>query len=109
MLQTLDDHKPTRQDRLTTPGEASDETTRAEVTACSMALNPLLSLSFTGMVISPKADETFEIVYTIQKTESWDMYAQALDSFLGRKSGLIVQLTCVEQLVLYSESFLPSG
>uniref|UniRef100_H3D2J0 Sodium/potassium-transporting ATPase subunit beta n=1 Tax=Tetraodon nigroviridis TaxID=99883 RepID=H3D2J0_TETNG len=55
MLQTLDDHKPTRQDRLTTP----------------------------GMVIRPKADETFEIVYTIQKTESWDMYAQALDKFLG--------------------------
>ncbi|XP_011609836.1 sodium/potassium-transporting ATPase subunit beta-2b isoform X2 [Takifugu rubripes] len=55
MLQTLDDHTPTRQDRLTTP----------------------------GMVIRPKADETFEIVYSIQKTESWDMYAQALDKFLA--------------------------
>ncbi|XP_053188000.1 sodium/potassium-transporting ATPase subunit beta-2b isoform X2 [Scomber japonicus] len=55
MLQTLDDHKPTWQDRLTTP----------------------------GMVIRPKADETFEIVYNIQKTESWDMYAQALDNFLS--------------------------
>lgn len=55
MLQTLDDHKPTWQDRLSTP----------------------------GMVIRPKADETFEIVYDIQKTETWDMYAQALDKFLA--------------------------
>ncbi|XP_069002754.1 sodium/potassium-transporting ATPase subunit beta-2b [Embiotoca jacksoni] len=55
MLQTLDDHKPTWQDRLSTP----------------------------GMVIRPKADETFEIVYNIQNTESWDMYAQALDKFLS--------------------------
>lgn len=39
------------------------------------------------MVIRPKADETFEIVYDIQKTESWDMYAQALDKFLARKFG----------------------
>ncbi|XP_049597634.1 sodium/potassium-transporting ATPase subunit beta-2b isoform X2 [Syngnathus scovelli] len=54
MLQTLDDHKPTWQDRLTTP----------------------------GMVIRPKSGEAFEIVYNIQKTESWDMYAQALDKFL---------------------------
>lgn len=38
------------------------------------------------MVIRPKADETFEIVYSIQKTESWDMYAQALDKFLARES-----------------------
>ncbi|XP_034538914.1 sodium/potassium-transporting ATPase subunit beta-2b isoform X2 [Notolabrus celidotus] len=55
MLQTLDDHKPTWQDRLSTP----------------------------GMVIRPKADETFEIVYTIKKTESWDMYTQALNKFLA--------------------------
>lgn len=55
MLQTLDDHKPTWQDRLTTP----------------------------GMVIRPKADETFEIVYNIQDTETWDSYAQALDRFLA--------------------------
>lgn len=49
------------------------------------------------MVIRPKAkDETFEIVYTIHKTESWDMYAQALDKFLERKFGLAVQLTSVE-------------
>ncbi|XP_061607834.1 sodium/potassium-transporting ATPase subunit beta-2b isoform X2 [Phyllopteryx taeniolatus] len=54
LLQTLDDHKPTWQDRLTTP----------------------------GMVIRPKSDETFEIIYNIQKTESWDLYAQALDKFL---------------------------
>ncbi|RVE63703.1 hypothetical protein OJAV_G00138930 [Oryzias javanicus] len=55
MLQTLDDHKPTWQDRLATP----------------------------GMVIRPNTDETFEIVYNIQNTESWDMYAQALDKFLA--------------------------
>ncbi|KAJ0062090.1 hypothetical protein NL108_015678, partial [Boleophthalmus pectinirostris] len=55
MLQTLDDHKPTWQDRLSTP----------------------------GMVIRPKADETFEIVYDIQNTETWDLYAQALDKFLA--------------------------
>ncbi|XP_056267630.1 sodium/potassium-transporting ATPase subunit beta-2b isoform X2 [Pseudoliparis swirei] len=55
MLQTLDDHKPTWQDRLTTP----------------------------GMVIRPKADETYEIVYDIGKTETWDMYAQALDKFMA--------------------------
>lgn len=55
MLQTLEEHKPTWQDRLTTP----------------------------GMVIRPKSDDTLEIVYDIQKTESWDMYAQALDKFLA--------------------------
>ncbi|XP_042287113.1 sodium/potassium-transporting ATPase subunit beta-2b isoform X2 [Thunnus maccoyii] len=55
MLQTLDDHKPTWQDRLSIP----------------------------GMVIRPKADETYEIVYNIRNTESWDMYAQALDRFLS--------------------------
>ncbi|XP_017292440.1 sodium/potassium-transporting ATPase subunit beta-2b isoform X2 [Kryptolebias marmoratus] len=54
MLQTLDDHKPTWQDRLSTP----------------------------GLVIRPHADETFEIVYTIQETESWDMFPRALDTFL---------------------------
>lgn len=65
-------------------------------------------VSFTGMVIRPKADETFEIVYTVQETESWDMYAQALDKFLGRKFGLILPLASVEHRVLWSESFLPS-
>ncbi|XP_068456245.1 sodium/potassium-transporting ATPase subunit beta-2b [Clinocottus analis] len=55
MLQTLDDHKPTWQDRLSTP----------------------------GMVIRPKADETYEIVYDIGRTETWDMYAQALDKFMA--------------------------
>lgn len=48
---------------------------------------PAVSLSLTGMVIRPKADETFEIVYTIENTESWDMYTQILDKFLARKSG----------------------
>lgn len=40
------------------------------------------------MVIRPKADETFEIVYNIQNTESWDLYAQALDKFLSRESAV---------------------
>ncbi|CAL8364867.1 unnamed protein product [Lota lota] len=55
MLQTLDDHKPTWQDRLATP----------------------------GMMIRPKGVEALEIIYNTQKTESWDLYAQALDKFLG--------------------------
>ncbi|XP_041865045.1 sodium/potassium-transporting ATPase subunit beta-2b [Melanotaenia boesemani] len=55
MLQTLDDHKPTWQDRLSTP----------------------------GLVIRPNSDEAFQIVYNIKNTESWDMYAQALDKFLS--------------------------
>lgn len=54
---------------------------------------PAVSLSFTGMVIRPKADDTFEIVYDIQKTESWDMYAQALDKFLARKSDSLVAVS----------------
>ncbi|KAM6969886.1 sodium/potassium-transporting ATPase subunit beta-2b isoform 2-T2 [Aplochiton taeniatus] len=54
MLQTLDDHKPTYQDRLATP----------------------------GMMIRPKS-EALEISYNIQNTESWDLYAKALDTFLG--------------------------
>lgn len=95
MLQTLDDHKPTWQDRLATPGAVTNQTkcvTNAGQAPCHVVLNPLLSpLSFTGMVIRPKSDETFEIVYDIQKTESWDMYAQALDKFLARKSDSLVQ------------------
>ncbi|KAG7223251.1 hypothetical protein INR49_015607 [Caranx melampygus] len=67
MLQTLDDHKPTWQDRLTTPGAAANDT-------------KCMSL---GMVIRPKADETYEIVYNPHKTESWDMYTELLDKFLG--------------------------
>ncbi|KAG7515621.1 hypothetical protein JOB18_012382 [Solea senegalensis] len=55
MLQTLDDHKPTWQDRLSTP----------------------------GMVMTPKTDETFEIIYTVQDTESWDIYTQTLEKFLS--------------------------
>lgn len=93
MLQTLDDHKPTRQDRLTTPGASPEKTKRAGGGGggCCVA-QP--SLSSTGMVIRPKADETFEIVYSIQKTESWDMYAQALDKFLARKFVLIQPNSC---------------
>ncbi|XP_056451011.1 sodium/potassium-transporting ATPase subunit beta-2b [Gadus chalcogrammus] len=55
MLQTLDDHKPTWQDRLATP----------------------------GMMIRPKGVEALEIIYNTHDTESWDLYAQALDKFLG--------------------------
>ncbi|XP_062342009.1 sodium/potassium-transporting ATPase subunit beta-2b isoform X2 [Osmerus eperlanus] len=54
MLQTLDDHKPTWQDRLSTP----------------------------GMMIRPRG-EALEIVYNTEDTESWDSYAQALDKFLN--------------------------
>ena len=61
---------------------------------------PAVSLSLTGMVIRPKADETFEIVYNIQNTESWDMYAQALDKFLARKSDLWVSLKWLEKLAV---------
>lgn len=54
MLLTLDDYQPTWQDRLATP----------------------------GMMIRPKGDQ-LEIVYNVQKTESWDTYVQALDNFLA--------------------------
>ncbi|XP_076842201.1 sodium/potassium-transporting ATPase subunit beta-2-like [Brachyhypopomus gauderio] len=54
MLLTLDDYKPTWQDRLATP----------------------------GMMIQPKA-QNLEITYNMKGTESWDMYVQALDLFLG--------------------------
>ncbi|KPP64630.1 sodium potassium enzyme subunit beta 2-like [Scleropages formosus] len=54
MLQTLDDYKPTHQDRLATP----------------------------GMMIRPEGD-SLEIIYNVEKTESWDMYVQALDKFLA--------------------------
>ncbi|XP_010891759.1 sodium/potassium-transporting ATPase subunit beta-2b isoform X2 [Esox lucius] len=54
MLQTLDDHKPTWQDRLGTP----------------------------GMMIRPRG-ESMEIIYNPQMTESWDMYAKTLDNFLS--------------------------
>ncbi|KAL4631431.1 sodium/potassium-transporting ATPase subunit beta-2-like [Arapaima gigas] len=54
MLLTLDDYKPTYQDRLATP----------------------------GMMIQPKGD-SLEIVYSIKDTESWDLYVQALDAFLA--------------------------
>ncbi|XP_016108212.1 sodium/potassium-transporting ATPase subunit beta-2-like [Sinocyclocheilus grahami] len=54
MLLTLDDYRPTWQDRLATP----------------------------GMMIRPKGDP-LEIVYNVEKTESWDSYIQALDNFLA--------------------------
>lgn len=60
------------------------------------------------MVIRPKADETFEIVYTVQKTESWDLYAQALDAFLERKSGSrLKRHSAGEHPALWNKSFVP--
>ena len=41
-----------------------------------------------GMMIRPKGVEALEIIYNTHDTESWDLYAQALDKFLGRESGL---------------------
>lgn len=96
MLQTLEEHKPTWQDRLTTPGAVTPETAcvATHKPPCQRGPElPAVSLSFTGMVIRPKADDTFEIVYDIQKTESWDMYAQALDKFLARKSDSLVAVS----------------
>uniref|UniRef100_A0AAR2K601 Sodium/potassium-transporting ATPase subunit beta n=1 Tax=Pygocentrus nattereri TaxID=42514 RepID=A0AAR2K601_PYGNA len=54
MLLTLDDYKPTWQDRLATP----------------------------GLMIRPKGDN-MEILYDVKNTESWDKYVQTLDSFLA--------------------------
>ncbi|XP_066578535.1 sodium/potassium-transporting ATPase subunit beta-2 isoform X2 [Amia ocellicauda] len=54
LLQTVDDYKPTYQDRLAVP----------------------------GMMIRPKAD-ALEIVYNITNTETWDKYVIALDTFLS--------------------------
>lgn len=55
--------------------------------ACgAVSWNPCC-LSCAGMVIRPKSDETYEIVYDTRNTETWDLYAQALDKFLTRKSG----------------------
>ncbi|XP_051552620.1 sodium/potassium-transporting ATPase subunit beta-2-like isoform X1 [Myxocyprinus asiaticus] len=54
MLQTLDDHKPTYQDRLATP----------------------------GVMIRPKAEQ-LEITYNAEYTETWEKYVQALNNFLS--------------------------
>uniref|UniRef100_A0A8C1F2L5 Sodium/potassium-transporting ATPase subunit beta n=2 Tax=Cyprinus carpio TaxID=7962 RepID=A0A8C1F2L5_CYPCA len=54
MLQTLDDHRPTYQDRLSTP----------------------------GMMIRPKGEQ-LEIVYTVEYTETWERYVSALNNFLS--------------------------
>lgn len=53
MLLTLDEYKPTWQDRLSTP----------------------------GLMIRPKGED-LEIIYNIKNTESWDKYVQALNTFL---------------------------
>uniref|UniRef100_A0A3Q2QI04 Sodium/potassium-transporting ATPase subunit beta n=1 Tax=Fundulus heteroclitus TaxID=8078 RepID=A0A3Q2QI04_FUNHE len=54
MLLTLDDYKPTWQDRLATP----------------------------GMMIRPKGDQ-LEIRYSVADTESWDGFVQNLNTFLS--------------------------
>ncbi|KAM3857699.1 sodium/potassium-transporting ATPase subunit beta-2a [Diretmus argenteus] len=53
MLLTLDDYKPTWQDRLVTP----------------------------GMMIRPKGEQ-LDISFSISKPESWDVFVQNLDNFL---------------------------
>ncbi|XP_031441254.1 sodium/potassium-transporting ATPase subunit beta-2a isoform X2 [Clupea harengus] len=54
MLCTIDEYKPTYQDRLAIP----------------------------GLMIRPKG-ELMEIIYNIEDTESWDKYIQKLDNFLA--------------------------
>ncbi|KAF1381150.1 hypothetical protein PFLUV_G00171540 [Perca fluviatilis] len=54
MLLTLDDYKPTWQDRLSTP----------------------------GMMIRPKGDQ-LEIRFSVSETESWDGFIQNLNTFLS--------------------------
>ncbi|TDG99329.1 hypothetical protein EPR50_G00192800 [Perca flavescens] len=54
MLLTLDDYKPTWQDRLSTP----------------------------GMMIRPKGDQ-LEIAFSVSETESWDGFIQNLNTFLS--------------------------
>ncbi|GLD71683.1 sodium/potassium-transporting ATPase subunit beta-2-like protein, partial [Lates japonicus] len=54
MLLTLDDYKPTWQDRLATP----------------------------GMMIRPKGDQ-LEITYSVSETESWDDFVHNLNTFLS--------------------------
>ncbi|XP_023650794.1 sodium/potassium-transporting ATPase subunit beta-2-like [Paramormyrops kingsleyae] len=54
MLLTLDEYKPTYQDRLATP----------------------------GMMIRPKG-KSLEIIYNLDNTETWDAYVQTLDNFLA--------------------------
>ncbi|XP_071321238.1 sodium/potassium-transporting ATPase subunit beta-2a isoform X2 [Trachinotus anak] len=54
MLLTLDDYKPTWQDRLATP----------------------------GMMIRPKGDQ-LEIVFSVSETESWDGFIHNLNTFLS--------------------------
>ncbi|KAG8005869.1 Sodium/potassium-transporting ATPase subunit beta-2 [Nibea albiflora] len=54
MLLTLDDYKPTWQDRLATP----------------------------GMMIRPKGDQ-LEISFSVSDTESWDGFIQNLNTFLS--------------------------
>ncbi|XP_026066942.1 sodium/potassium-transporting ATPase subunit beta-2-like isoform X2 [Carassius auratus] len=60
MLQTLDDYRPTYQDRLSTP----------------------------GMMIRPKGDQ-LEIAYTVEHTETWERYVQALNNFLSPYNGTL--------------------
>nr|XP_019963856.1 PREDICTED: sodium/potassium-transporting ATPase subunit beta-2-like [Paralichthys olivaceus] len=54
MLLTLDDYKPTWQDRLVTP----------------------------GMMIRPKGDQ-LEITFSVSETESWDGFVHNLNTFLS--------------------------
>lgn len=60
MLQTLNDHRPTYQDRLATP----------------------------GMMIRPRGDQ-LELTYTLQYTETWEGYVQALNNFLSPYNDIV--------------------
>lgn len=102
MLQTLDDHKPTQQDRLATPGAASDKRKCAEVTAWRWT--PSCLCHSQGWWLDPKQTRPSRLSIAYRKpkagtcthrrwTSSWDVSW--------------AQLTSVEHLLLYSESFLP--
>lgn len=67
MLQTLDDYTPTYQDRLAVP----------------------------GMMIRPRG-EALEIVYTMEDSESWDVYVLALNSVLSRYDDTLQARTNIE-------------
>ncbi|KAJ8275485.1 hypothetical protein COCON_G00072370 [Conger conger] len=69
LLQTLDDYNPTYQDRLAIP----------------------------GMMIRPRG-EALEIVYSMEDTESWDIYVESLDTFLAPYDEAVQARTNVECL-----------
>ncbi|XP_043932631.1 sodium/potassium-transporting ATPase subunit beta-2-like isoform X2 [Protopterus annectens] len=67
MLQTIDDYKPTYQDRLATP----------------------------GVMIRPKTDSLI-ISYNVSRTESWDIHVTALNNFLGAYNDSVQNITNIK-------------